>query len=144
MYDVLHEIHSHLAEPMTVTDMAAKFGYSPWYFCERFRRLTGLSFGEYVRRYRIRMAALDLLDGCKTTEILSKYGYDTQGGFNKAFLKEYGCLPREYKKRDRSAQRAYEERREHMLHLTDRCAILRENAVTKKPLNDYILPHVNL
>ena len=57
-----------------------------------------MTVGEYLRHYRIQLAALELFENKKLTDVALNYGYDTVGGFNKAFLKKYGCLPREYKK----------------------------------------------
>ena len=51
---------------------------------------TGLTFVEYVRHYRVQLAAIDILNGKTVTEVSLEYGYEFLGGFNKAFLKEYG------------------------------------------------------
>ena len=137
MNDILKYIHDHIREPLFVTDVAEKFGYSKWYFCSRFRQFTGRTFVEYVRHYRIQLAALDILSGGKILEVAFAYGYDTPCGFNKAFLKEYGCTPTEYRKQAVESQLYYERRRISMFQLSDRCAILRDEAVTKKQYMKY-------
>lgn len=55
MYDVLRYIHDHIKEPLTAEEAAKAFGYSKWYFCDRFKEFTGRTFGEYVRHYRVQL-----------------------------------------------------------------------------------------
>lgn len=57
---------------------------------KKFHEFTGLTFVEYVRHYRVQLAAIDILNGKTVTEVSLEYGYESLGGFNKAFLKEYG------------------------------------------------------
>jgi len=132
LYSVLKYVHNNIKEPLFAEDAAKKFGYSKWYFCERFKSFTGKTFVEYVRHYRIQMAAIEILTGTKISDIAFSYGYGSVSGFNKAFLKEYGCSPTEYLKQVKESQLYYEKRRISMFQLSDRCAELREEAVNKK------------
>jgi len=66
-----------------------------------------------------------------------RYGYDTPGGFNKAFLAEFGCLPREYKKYTKETQLYYERRKLTMFPLSDRCEALRTIAVGSNEYEKY-------
>lgn len=137
MVDVLKYIHDNIKEPLFAKDVAKKFGYSKWYFCDRFKNYTGKSFVEYVRRYRIQLSALEILAGTKVIDIAISYGYNSVGGFNKAFMKEYGCSPTEYRKQVKESQLYYEKRRVSMFQLSDRCAALREEAVNQKSFMKY-------
>lgn len=132
MYDVLKYIHDNIKSPLLAEKVAKEFGYSKWYFCERFKSFTGKTFVEYVRYYRIQKAASALLSSQKVLEIATSYGYDSASGFNKAFLKEYGCSPTEYVKQVKECQQYYEKRKHAMCQLSDRCAALREEAVNEK------------
>jgi len=132
MYDVLKYIHENIDQRLSLEDTAKRFGYSKWHFCKKFRDYSKQTFVEYIRHYRIQMAALDILAGRKITDVALDYGYDTVSGFNKAFLVEYGCLPREYKNSVKSSSLYYERRRLSMHTLSDRCSILREEVVNKK------------
>ncbi len=129
MYDVIRYIHAHIEERLLAEDVARRFGYSKWYFCSQFRKYTGQSFVAYVRHTRMQMAAIEILDGVRPTDAALDFGYDTLGGFNKAFLSEFGCLPREFRKRAQCAYRQYLERRFQMVQLSDRCEFLRREAV---------------
>ena len=132
MFDVLKYIHDNIEKPLVATDVAKRFGYSKWYFCSKFHKVTGRSFVEYVRHYRIQLAALDILKGEKIAAVAIGYGYDSVSGFNKAFLREYGCNPKEYIKETKNAMLYYKRRRTMMFQLTDRCERLRDIAVNTK------------
>ena len=136
MFAVLSYIHENITRQIGAADTAAHFGYSKWHFCKKFREFSGVTFTEYVRRYRVQLAAIDILGGKKITDVAFDYGYDTLSGFNKAFLKEYGCMPREYKRQAKDCQLYYERRKNTMYKLTDRCMILREDAVNAKSYTD--------
>ncbi len=132
MFAVLKYIHENIALPLSAHETAQRFGYSKWYFCEKFRSVTGKTFVEYVRHYRIQLAALDILAGKKILDVAMDCGYDSIGGFNKAFLQYFGCLPRKYREHAKTCQLYYERRKSTMFQLSDRAASLREEAVNKK------------
>ncbi|MBQ8551312.1 MAG: helix-turn-helix domain-containing protein [Clostridia bacterium] len=136
MFEVLSYIHENITNQVSAAETAEHFGYSKWYFCKKFHEFSGMTFTEYVRRYRIQLAAIDILAGKKVTDVAFDYGYDTPGGFNKAFLKEYGCMPRVYKKQAKECQLYYERRKNSMYKLTDRCMMLRDEAVNGKRYTD--------
>jgi len=131
VYEVLSYIHENICETLDISTVSSHFGYSKWHFCKKFREYTSTTFGEYVRHYRVSLAAIDILDGKKITDVAMDYGYDTLGGFNKAFLKEYGCLPREYRKYAKDCQLHYERRKNSMYKLSERLAFLREETLNK-------------
>ena len=132
MYQVLSYIHENISERLYASETAEHFGYSKWHFCKKFHEYCGQTFMEYVRHTRISLAALDILKGDKVATVAMRFGYDSVGGFNKAFLKEYGCMPREYKKQAKESQLYYERRRNSMYKISDRCMMLREEAVHLK------------
>lgn len=128
MYRVLKYIHGHIQEDLNLSDLAERFGYSKWHFCTKFHAYTGKSFSKYIRHFRLQMAALDLLEDKKVTEIAMRYGYDTVSGFNKAFLTEFGCCPSEYKKQAKEALLYYERRKLQMYALNNRTELLLKEA----------------
>ena len=132
MVSVLKYINDHLRDRLTLEETAIRFGYSKWHFCDFFKQYTGLTFTEYVRRRRMQSASMDVIDGCKLIDIAMNYSYETQAGFNKAFLAEFGCMPSEFKEQEKHYRYLYEERKMRMLPLTSRCEILRNDAVNIK------------
>ncbi len=137
MFDVLKYIHENIDKKLELTDVANHFGYSKWHFCSKFHAYTGKSFVKYVRHFRLQLAAIDIICGEKVTEVAMRYGYETLGGFNKAFLTEFGCLPREYKKQAKETQLYYERKGFSMYSLSDRCEALRRLHVEKNDYEDY-------
>lgn len=132
MQSVLRYIHDNIKKPLNADDVARKFYYSKWYFCKKFKLYTGRTFVEYVRHYRLNLAATSLLLGEKVIDIAMDYGYETVSGFNKAFFKEYGCAPLEYRKQVAESQFYYEKRRLTVFQISDRVANLREEALFKR------------
>jgi len=66
MYDVLKYINENLQYELNLTDIAKRFSYSKWYFCEAFKSFTGLTFTEYIRHRRMQLAATEVLNGKKS------------------------------------------------------------------------------
>ena len=58
MFDVLNYIHKNILKPLTSTQTAEMFGYSKWHFCKKFHEFTNMTFSEYVRHYKIQLAAI--------------------------------------------------------------------------------------
>ena len=61
-----------------------------------------MTLTEYIRQRRLTVAASDLLRGMKVIDTAMKYGYDSQDGFARAFVRFHGILPRDI--RDHSAR----------------------------------------
>ena len=133
----LKYIHSNVEKHLELSDVATLFGYSKWHFCSKFHKYTGKSFVKYVRHYRLQLAAIDIISDKKITDVAIAYGYETLGGFNKAFLAEFGCLPREYKKHAKETQLYHERKMISMYSLTDRCDGLRNMVVGTNDYEDY-------
>jgi len=82
------------AEPITVADIAAKVYLSPSYFSFMFRTFTGYTVKNYLNRYRLYRAALDLKDsGKRLIEIAYSNGFSSQQAFTRSFSQMYGITP---------------------------------------------------
>ena len=92
-------IRDHISETLTGKELADRCGYSLYHFCHVFANVTGLSVGAYIRQVRLEMAAENILSGGSVTEISGRYDFETPSGFAKAFRKQYGMSPTEYKTR---------------------------------------------
>ena len=132
MFKVIKYIHDNITERLLLSEVAEQFSYSEKHFSRKFRRFTNMTFSEYVRHYRIQLASIDILNGEKVSDVAIKYGYDTASGFDKAFLKEFGCFPREYKKYAKASQLYYERRKISMYKLSQRCSLLRDEVVNQR------------
>ena len=63
-----------------------------------FSYMTGMTLTEYVRRRRLTRAAPDLRCGMRVVDAAVKYGYDSATAFSRAFARQHGITPSEYRK----------------------------------------------
>lgn len=90
-------IASNLENEITMADLARISLFSPWYSYRLFRQYTSLTPAEYIRRLRLSRSAVMLKQGdCKVTDAAFVMGFGSVDGFQRAFLKEFGCNPGEY------------------------------------------------
>jgi len=86
------------AEPITVTDIAAQAYLSPSYFSFMFRTLIGYTVKNYLNRYRLYRAVLDLRGSNKQiVEIAYVNGFSSQQGFTRSFSQIYGIAPAQFR-----------------------------------------------
>ncbi len=90
-------IETHLNEPISLAELAKASMFSPWYSHRLFKELTGLAPADYIRRLKLSRSALRLREkGCRVTDIAFETGFGSVDGYQRAFLREFGCNPREY------------------------------------------------
>ena len=67
---------------------------SAYHFQRMFTYLANVSLGEYVRRRRMSLAAVDLQSGRdKVIDVAARYGYESPTAFNRAFRAVHGVAP---------------------------------------------------
>ena len=78
-------IESHWQESITLADLSKASHFSPWYSARLFRKLTGLSPADYIRRYKLSRSGC----GTRTAKSLmllliwdSEAWTDTRGHFS--------------------------------------------------------------
>jgi AraC-like DNA-binding protein len=90
-------IEGHLGEAITLAELAEAARFSPWYAARIFRELTGLAPGDYIRRLRLARSALQLRDEkVRVIDAAGGLGFESVDGYQRAFLREFGCNPKEY------------------------------------------------
>jgi AraC-like DNA-binding protein len=86
------------AEPIALETAATSCRVSPAYFSRRFRQLFGMTFTEYARTYRLRLAARRLTSGGSSiSEIAYGVGFSSPAHFTARFRERFGMTPREYR-----------------------------------------------
>lgn len=91
-------ICEHFDEKLTRSSLAAMVFLSENYLSRIFRRETGMSIPEYVRKVRLQQAMYMLRDSDKTIqEIASQTGFLNQVYFREIFKKEYGKAPSSFR-----------------------------------------------
>jgi AraC family transcriptional regulator len=90
-------IEENLKEDLTVERIAALTGFSSYHYYRLFNAYVGMPVMQYVRRRRLLHGVNDLANNKRRIiDVAVEYGFDTHGGFSKAFSKEYGCSPSKY------------------------------------------------
>lgn len=92
-------MEDHMKENITIEEIASQSGYSLYHFCRVFNLCMGVSVMEYIRARRLSLAAMELFKGRKVIDIAVDYGFETSGGFTKAFRKAFGYTPTQYVER---------------------------------------------
>ncbi|HOP11007.1 MAG TPA: AraC family transcriptional regulator [Oscillospiraceae bacterium] len=92
-------IDLHIDRPITLKQLSDVAGYSPGYVTQMFRETVGRSPYDYVRARRLTAAALALRDGDqRVLDVALDFLFDSHEGFTRAFSKEFGIRPGDYKR----------------------------------------------
>ncbi|NLG25533.1 MAG: AraC family transcriptional regulator [Clostridiales bacterium] len=92
-------IDAHLGEPVTLRQLAAEAGYSPYHAARAFKELAGETPFEYLRKRRLTEAALRLRDGDeRVIDVAIDFLFGTQEGFGRAFQRAFGLPPGRYRR----------------------------------------------
>jgi len=91
-------IDRHPEAGLTLDALARDAGLSRYHFLRTFAHLTGVTPHQYVRRARLREAALRLVAEPGTVlDIALDCGFGDVSNFNRAFRTEFGMSPRAYR-----------------------------------------------
>lgn len=87
-------LHAQPAHSWTVDELARKVGLSRSALAQRFTDLLGQPPMQYLARWRLQIAAQELLNGSKSlAAVAAQVGYDSEAAFNRAFKREFGMPP---------------------------------------------------
>ena len=96
---ILGYLANHHTENLTERTVAAYFGYSREHFSRLFRKTTGSTFKSYLTKLRLDEARtnMDRSNG-PITDIAADAGFPSLASFTRAFTREYGITPRQYRR----------------------------------------------
>ena len=95
---VLHYIEEHLAQKISLSDVAHHFFVSESTITQLFRRKLNVSFYHCVTQRRL-IAAKALIDrNVRMEDVSQRVGFADYSAFYRAFKKEYGISPVQYRK----------------------------------------------
>ena len=90
-------IDNHVAEKLSLNEVAGVFGLSPNYLSILFKKNSSLGFSEYIAQAKINKAKSMLLEeDMKIYEAADKLGFESAFYFSKVFKKVTGLSPREF------------------------------------------------
>lgn len=89
----LNYIDDHITEEISAVMIAEKAGYSLHHFSRVFTGNIGISVMSYVTWRKLQYALYELSQGKKVIDVAMKYGFETHGGFTRAFVHWFGFPP---------------------------------------------------
>ena len=97
--NVLFFIREHYREKIYIHDLSGLGGLNDQYFIRFFKSVMGLPPLDYINRYRVLLAAEQLVEtDRRICDIAEDCGFHNIGNFIKVFRTFMGALPREYRK----------------------------------------------
>lgn len=96
--DILDYIEHNLKRKLTLKELSERYHYSPRQLYSYVHDFTGMPVMAYIKKRRLVNAALEISFGRKMYDTAMDYGFETQAGFYKAFLRYMGCTPREFRR----------------------------------------------
>ena len=96
--NVCDYISLHVREPIRISDLALRLGYSEYYFSRKFKEIMGCTIHTYIRQKKIEEAKL-LLSGTTLDmqEISDELSFGSRSYFASCFQKETGISPSKYR-----------------------------------------------
>jgi len=96
-------LHSRVAHPWTIAGLADEVGISRSALAERFTRYLSEPPMTYLTRWRLQLAARSLESTPRgVAEIATDIGYESEAAFNRAFKREFGQPPGQYRRSHKS------------------------------------------
>ena len=90
----VHEyINSHFREPLSVADLAQRFFMDKNTMTRQFKRIVGMTPGDYIRRKRLESANTLIRQGYGVQHAGYVSGFTDYSAFFRAFRKQYGFSP---------------------------------------------------
>ena len=90
-------ISEHIAEDITIEDLANASSFSPWYARKLFIKYLDMTPAVYIRRLKLSKSALKRRDdNCQILDVAMNMGFGSVDGYQRAFRREFGCNPKEF------------------------------------------------
>ena len=96
----LHYIKEFYNENLSLEQLLQLTNYSRSHFLRLFKESTGMNVSEYINKYRIEKACLDLIyTSNNITEIATANGFNNIQYFSRKFKEYMNCTPKQYQKK---------------------------------------------
>lgn len=89
-------IEDNLKTDITAKELSELAGFSVYHYYRLFQSAVGMPVMQYITRRRLLHAIYDMHCGEKMISVALAYGFETQAGFYKAFVREFGYTPTQF------------------------------------------------
>lgn len=106
MDEVFRYIHLHIAEELTLDQLARAFYVDRCHLAREFKRRTGQTVHSYIVKTKLDLCCRYIEQGRPITEVYRLGGFGGYNHFFRAFKREYGMTPKQYYRTTRPDARA--------------------------------------
>lgn len=94
---IIEYIDEHLDEDLSLDALAEEFYVSKYHIAHVFKNQLGISIHQYITKKRLALCREAILGKASITEIYQAFGFGDYSSFYRAFKKEYGISPKDYR-----------------------------------------------
>ncbi|MBE6883550.1 MAG: helix-turn-helix transcriptional regulator [Ruminococcaceae bacterium] len=99
--DIAAYLDTHACETPKLRELSSRFGYSYTHISQLFSSVMGESLKAYHTRRRFEKACDELDKGLTVTHVAEFTGFQSVHAFSRAFTKQIGITPKEYKEKNK-------------------------------------------
>ncbi len=98
--NAIHYIRENYSENLSLDAILQLTNYSKSHFIRLFKQSTGMNISEYINKFRIEKACLDLIyTNNNITEIATATGFNNIQYFSRKFKEYMNCTPKQFQKK---------------------------------------------